>query len=55
MLIKWSEAMDAKLIALETNKTWEIVSLLAGKKPIGYKLVYKVKYKADGTVDRFKV
>jgi len=41
--------------ALEDNGTWKIVSLPNGKKSIGCKLVFKVKYKPDGQIERFKV
>ena len=37
----------------DTN-TWSIVSLPPGKKPIACKWVYKVKSKADGSIERLK-
>lgn len=43
-----------KLTALEANKTWDIVSLPPRKKAIGCKQLHKVKYKLDGTIDRYK-
>ena len=46
--------MDKEIQALLENGTWDIVSLLSGKKPIGCKWVYKVKYKSDDTIERFK-
>ncbi|RDX92045.1 hypothetical protein CR513_25889, partial [Mucuna pruriens] len=39
---------------LKKNKTWELVSLPEGKKPIGCKWVYIFKYKADGSIERYK-
>ncbi|RVW24991.1 Retrovirus-related Pol polyprotein from transposon TNT 1-94 [Vitis vinifera] len=36
------------------NKTWELVKLPAGKKPVGCKWVYTVKYRADGSIERYK-
>lgn len=48
------QAMKAEIQALEDNKTWEIVPLPTGKKPIGCRWVYKIKYKADGEVERLK-
>lgn len=40
--------------ALEKNDTWKMVDLLWGKEPVGYKWVYTIKYKVDGTVERYK-
>jgi hypothetical protein len=50
----WKDAMNEELRSLKKNTTWEITDLLVGKKFVGCKWVYKVKYKADGTVDRLK-
>lgn len=44
--------MAEELAALEANKTWTIQPLPLGKK--GCRWIYKVKYEADGTVDRYK-
>lgn len=46
--------MDAELLALDKNQTWEIVDLPPNKKPIGCKWVYKIKYDAAGQIDRYK-
>lgn len=46
--------MNTELQALIDNKTWELTELPTNKKPIGCKWVYKVKLKADGTVERCK-
>ncbi|KAL5539676.1 hypothetical protein UlMin_043677 [Ulmus minor] len=46
--------MEDELRALEANKTSSIVSLPASHHKIGSKWVYKVKFKADGTVERSK-
>ena len=50
----WQAAMTSEFEALYSNNTWEIVKLPAGKKTIGCKWVYKIKHKADGTVERYK-
>ncbi|MCO5571170.1 hypothetical protein L7F22_024904 [Adiantum nelumboides] len=52
--VKWQEAMNEEMDALYGNETWEFVPLSKGKKPIGYKWVYKVKHKSDGSVSRYK-
>ena len=51
---KWCDAMAAEIRALETNKTWTLVDLPPEKNAIGCKWVYKIKYKSDGTVERYK-
>lgn len=44
--------MKAEFEALEANQTWEMTSLPKVKKPISCKWIYKIKYKANGTVER---
>ena len=51
---QWREAMNKEFEALEANKTWIITYLPKGKKPINCRWVYKIKYKANGEVERFK-
>lgn len=46
--------MEAEHHSLLKNNTWVLSNLSLGKKPIGCKWVYKVKYKADETLDRYK-
>lgn len=46
--------MKAEIQAVEDNHTWEVVALPHGKKAIGCKWVYKIKYIAFGDIERFK-
>ncbi|XP_070005312.1 uncharacterized mitochondrial protein AtMg00810-like [Nicotiana sylvestris] len=46
--------MRKEFEALYANKTWDIVELPTRKKHIGCKWVYKIKYRADGSVERYK-
>lgn len=51
---KWILAMNQELQALQSNHTWSLVDLPPGKISIGCKWVYKIKYKANGKVQRYK-
>ena len=46
--------MNAKIAALEDNHSWTLASLPPHKKPIGCKWVYRIKYKSDGSIERYK-
>jgi len=50
----WCQAMVEEIKALEDNMTWIIENLPPRKKPISCKWVYKVKYKSDRMIERFK-
>ena len=41
-------------MSLIENGTFEPVRLPPGRKPIGFRWVFKLKRKADGSVDRYK-
>ncbi|CAN1266422.1 Retrovirus-related Pol polyprotein from transposon TNT 1-94 [Linum perenne] len=50
----WQKAMQEELQALEDNGTWIVTELPLGKRAIGCKWVYKVKFNPDGSVERYK-
>jgi hypothetical protein len=50
----WDKAMDEEMVALDANRTWELVPLPEGKKAIGCKWVYKVKHNSDGNISKYK-
>ncbi|KAJ0846072.1 putative RNA-directed DNA polymerase [Helianthus annuus] len=50
----WKEAMEAEMDALNKNDTWEKCILPPGKKPVGCRWVFTIKYRPDGTVERYK-
>ena len=51
---EWEKAMATKHENLMKNQTWDLTPLPSRKKPIGCKWMYKVKYKAHGTLDKYK-
>jgi histone deacetylase 1/2 len=50
----WKAAMDEEFRALQINQTWKLVPPRVGTNVIDCRWVYKVKRKADGSVDRYK-
>jgi histone deacetylase 1/2 len=50
----WKKAMDVEYTALMKNKTWHLVSPEQGRNIIDCKWVYKIKRKADDSIDRYK-
>uniref|UniRef100_A0A251RUP7 Putative reverse transcriptase, RNA-dependent DNA polymerase n=1 Tax=Helianthus annuus TaxID=4232 RepID=A0A251RUP7_HELAN len=50
----WKDAMEEDMRALEKNNTWEKCVLPSGKKTVGCRWVFTIKYKPDGTVERYK-
>lgn len=46
--------MNVELAALEANHTWELQSLPPGKKIVGCKWLFKVKYFLNGELDCYK-
>lgn len=50
----WVDACKNEITSIEENKTWDLVDLPIGAKPIGLKWVFKVKRNADGSINKFK-
>jgi hypothetical protein len=50
----WCKAMNEEYQALMENKTWHLVPPSSNKNLIDCKWVYRIKRKADGTIDRYK-
>ncbi|GJW64924.1 putative RNA-directed DNA polymerase [Tanacetum coccineum] len=50
----WIDAMNSEMDALYRNNTWDLVELPKGRKAIGSKWVWKIKYKSDGEIERYK-
>ena len=51
---KWRQAAIDEIEALEKNKTWSIEELPRGKKTVGCRWLFTVKYNSDGSIDRYK-
>ncbi|KAH9799298.1 reverse transcriptase Ty1/copia-type domain-containing protein [Citrus sinensis] len=50
----WTQAMKEELQALHQNQTWVLVPRPNNVNVIGSKWVYRIKYREDGTIDRYK-
>ncbi|XP_071740424.1 uncharacterized mitochondrial protein AtMg00820-like [Rutidosis leptorrhynchoides] len=51
---KWKKAMEEEMEALQKSDTWEKCVIPQGKKPVGNRWVFTIKYKPDGTIERYK-
>ena len=51
---EWRDACEEEIMSIIKNKTWSLVDLPAGTKPIGLKWVFKIKRKSDGTITKYK-
>jgi histone deacetylase 1/2 len=50
----WRAAMQEEYNALMENQTWTLVPSSSNKNLIDCKWVYRIKHRADGTIDRYK-
>ena len=46
--------MAVEIDALEQNHTWSMVPLPPTMRVVGCKWVFRIKYKADGSIERYK-
>ena len=51
---KWKSAVDEEMNALEKNGTWVVTELPQGKRTVGCKWIFTIKYNSDGSINRFK-
>ena len=40
--------------SMKSNRIWDLVDLLPGRRTVGNKWVLNIKRKANGTIDRYK-
>ena len=50
----WVDAMVEEYDSIFKNSAWEIVPRPEGKSVVGLRWIYKLKYAADGSVDKYK-
>ena len=51
---RWRQAIEEEIYTLEIYHTWDYKELPEGKKAIGCKWVFRVKYNSNKSVKRFK-
>jgi hypothetical protein len=51
---KWKAAMDIEMATLERAGTWRDVPRPQGKNVVGSKWVFRIKRKADGSIEKYK-
>jgi histone deacetylase 1/2 len=50
----WHSAMESEIIALHANNTWSLVPYEPSMNVVGCRWVYKIKRRADGTIEHYK-
>ncbi|KAK0577899.1 hypothetical protein LWI29_001989 [Acer saccharum] len=51
---EWRVTIQEEMNALKKNGTWELSNLPEGKRPVGCKWIFTIKYNPDGSVSRYK-
>ncbi|GJU06396.1 ribonuclease H-like domain-containing protein [Tanacetum coccineum] len=54
LIMRTIDVMNAEIETLNKNYTWDITNLPANRKSIGNKWIWKIKYKVNGEIDRYK-
>ena len=54
MVSAWKQAIDEEMDALVSRGTWELVSALTNVVVVGCRWVFTLKYRPDGSVERYK-
>ncbi|GAA0160017.1 hypothetical protein LIER_16666 [Lithospermum erythrorhizon] len=54
VLLLQRSTMKTEIEELENNGTWELAKLSVGKKALGSRWIYKIKYRSDGQIERYK-
>jgi Reverse transcriptase (RNA-dependent DNA polymerase) len=47
--------MEMEMATLGKNKTWSVMKLPEGKKPMRWKWVFSIKYNANEETERYKM
>lgn len=50
---EWYKAMEEEITAVNKNGIWTLTDLPVSKKAVGCKWVYALKFKTDGSTDRY--
>lgn len=50
----WKKAMEEEPFMIEKNQTWKQIDKLKNKKFIGVKWAFKIKFNADGSINKHK-
>ena len=50
----WNKVVTEEMKALQVNETWKIVNMPVGKRLVGCRWVFTIKYNSDGKVERYK-
>lgn len=50
----WRDAMKEEYGSIMKNDIGELIKLLKNKVPLGFKWLFKPKFNADGSIDKYK-